>query len=123
MNELKLKKIEDKLEELEHKQNLIIDLLYTIRTGLLDKETAEKEIDTSFWMYRFSEVYPSMQKFKQLCQKTYMPHDDLMYKLTEISRKYREQFDGLQNDTNLTSSESSSENDDYFPSDDVIDKM
>jgi hypothetical protein len=98
MSDLKLKQLQDKLEEMEHKQNLIIDLLYTIRTSVLDKETHEKEIDTSFWMYRFSELYPSMMKFKQMCQKTYMSHDDMMYKLSEIANKYREDFDGLQDE-------------------------
>jgi len=122
MSELKLKQIEDKLEQLEHNQMLIIDLLYSIRTAVLDKETMEKEIDTVYWMNRFSEVYPSMQKFKQLSQKTYIFHNDLMSKLADTSAKYRREFDGIQDDWGISNIKDTNDQDNTPDGPEMIDR-
>ena len=105
----KIEELNAKVELLDQKFILIVDLLYSIRTAVLDKGIQENALDSSDWMYRLSEVYPAINKFKKLANRTYVSHGEYMNNLYTASKKYDEDF--------AIKEEQTEEDSDYFPSD------
>lgn len=114
ISEKKFEEFNDKIEELNAKVELIdqkfmlvVDLLYSIRTAVLDKGVQDSVLDSSDWMHRLAEVYPGINKFKKLSNRTYVSHGEYMNNLYTASKKYEEDF--AQNEVQ------NEQDSDYFP--------
>lgn len=103
----KIEDINAKIELLDQKFILVIDLLYSIRTAVLDNTAKDNGLDSSDWMNKLAEVYPSMNKFKKFTNRTYVSHGEYMNNLYLASKKYEDDFDMREEQTE--------EDSDYFP--------
>jgi hypothetical protein len=88
----KIEMLNSKIELLDQKFLLVVELLYSIRTGVLDEYSSKESLDSSDWMTRLGEVYPAINKFKKLAARTYVSHGEYMTNLYNASKKYQEDF-------------------------------
>jgi hypothetical protein len=88
----KIEMLNSKIELLDQKFALVVDLLYSIRTGVLDEFSSKNALDSSDWFHRLSDVYPGVNKFKKLASRTYVSHGEYMSNLYNASKKYEEDF-------------------------------
>lgn len=88
----KIEEINSKIELMDQKFIVIIDLLYTIRSVTIDKLAQENNLDSSDWLVKLAEVYPSMNKFKKFTNRTYVSHGEYMNNLYIATNKYNEDF-------------------------------
>jgi hypothetical protein len=101
----KLETLNSKIELLDQKFALVVDLLYSIRTGILDEYSSKNSLDSSEWMTRLSEIYPAINKFKKLSSRTYVSHGEYMNNLYNASKKYQEDFASKEEEMNMSDSE------------------
>jgi hypothetical protein len=88
----KIEMLNSKIELLGQKFALVVDLLYSIRTGVLDEFSSKNGLDSSDWFHRLSDVYPGVNKFNKLASRTYVSHGEYMSNLYNASKKYEEDF-------------------------------
>ena len=73
---------------LENKLDLVIDLLYSIRTATLDPLTKVTSIDTSYYTNEHSKKYTTSRLFLQKTREEYVPHFEYLDTVKDTNERY-----------------------------------
>lgn len=73
---------------LETKLDLVIDLLYSIRTATLDPLTKVTSIDTSYYTNEHSKKYTTSRLFLQKTREEYVPHFEYLDTVKDTNERY-----------------------------------
>lgn len=92
---------------LENKLDLVIDLLYSIRTATLDPLTKVTSIDTSYYTNEHSKKYTTSRLFLQKTREEYVPHFEYLDTVKDTNERYVTElvYTDIQNSSNNTSTQ------------------
>ena len=92
---------------LENKLDLVIDLLYSIRTAALDPLTKVTSIDTSYYTNEHSKKYTTSRLFLQKTREEYVPHFEYLDTVKDTNERYVTElvYTDIQNSSNNTSTQ------------------
>jgi hypothetical protein len=92
---------------LENKLDLVIDLLYSIRTATLDPLTKVTSIDTSYYTNEHSKKYTTSRLFLQKTREEYVPHFEYLDTVKDTNERYVTElvYTDIQNNSNNTSTQ------------------
>ena len=87
---------------LENKLDLVIDLLYSIRTATLDPLTKVTSIDTSYYTNEHSKKYTTSRLFLQKTREEYVPHFEYLDTVKDTNERYVTElvYTDIQNNSN-----------------------
>lgn len=78
----------NQMNVLETKMNLIIDLLYTVRTATLDQLTAVTNVDSSYYSNEHAKKYTTSRLFLERAREEYIPHFEYLETVKETNDRY-----------------------------------
>jgi len=78
----------NQMNVLETKMNLIIDLLYSVRTSTLDQLTAVTGIDLSYYANEHAKKYTTSRLFLERAREEYIPHFEYLETVKETNERY-----------------------------------
>ena len=89
---------------LENKLDLVIDLLYSIRTAALDPLTKVTNVDTSYYTNEHAKKYTTSRLFLERARKEYVSHLEYLETVKETNERYvteliNEEVTSLSNNT------------------------
>ena len=92
---------------LENKLDLVIDLLYSIRTATLDPLTKVTSIDTSYYTNEHSKKYTTSRLFLQKTREEYVPHFEYLDTVKDTNERYVTElvYTDIQNNSNNTTTQ------------------
>ena len=92
---------------LENKLDLVIDLLYSIRTATLDPLTKVTSIDTSYYTNEHSKKYTTSRLFLQKTREEYVPHFEYLDTVKDTHERYVTElvYTDIQNNSNNTTTQ------------------
>ena len=92
---------------LENKLDLVIDLLYSIRTATLDPLTKVTSIDTSYYTNEHSKKYTTSRLFLQKTREEYVSHFEYLDTVKDTNERYVTElvYTDIQNSSNNTSTQ------------------
>lgn len=73
---------------LETKLDLVIDLLYSVRTATLDPLTKVTNVDTSYYTNEHSKKYTTSRLFLQKTREEYVPHFEYLDTVKDTNERY-----------------------------------
>ena len=73
---------------LETKMNLIIDLLYSVRSATLDSLTAVTNVDTSYYTNEHARKYTTSRLFLERAREEYISHLEYLETVKETNERY-----------------------------------
>jgi hypothetical protein len=73
---------------LETKMDLIIDLLYSVRSATLDQLTAVTNIDLSYYANEHAKKYTTSRLFLERAREEYISHFEYLETVRETNERY-----------------------------------